>query len=817
MKVRSKITAIMAPLIILAIVVINLTFAVFFENYLEEHENSQINSSKESLASYIAERDSKYLGSVNDWAHWDDTYQYINNDYPAYKDENMVPVDFLNLDISFSIFIQADGSIYDKNYYDFARNTVTDFPASFFEKWDNIYQYIKNDDQISGIFQLGKDFYFLSSTNITDSDLKYDSGGHLVFGRIIDQSIVSAMETTTGCNINSIDITDGPSDTDNNSAPILVSDIIKHDDASEVKLIIPNSYDTDSSVQFTLLQNRNLYLEGMNSITRFALINAFIMCIIFLIAFFLLGNYLSKPFKSLIKDVKNIDLKEKEIKKLPLTFNNNEFSYLRRTINEMLEEIETEQILVRDKDEKLYATLLSVGDGVISVDRDKNIQFMNPVAEKLTGWGEKDALNQPIDHVFRIINEYTRKTVESPVDMVFETEDIIELTNHTLLIAKDGSERAVEDTAAPIRNKYNEVVGCVLVFRDFSEKKEKQKRIEYLSYHDQLTGLYNRRFFEEEIKRLDTTRNLPISFIYVDINGLKTINDAFGHVIGDELIQEVSNVFLSSCRADDIISRTGGDEFVIILPKTGSENTEKMVKRLAEIIKTKRIMNIDVSVSFGWDTKTDPEQSAWVALKNAEDTMYQKKLYISASVRHAVISSIFNNLYLTRPEEKEHSQRVSLLCEATGKAFNLDAEQIQELKTAGELHDIGKIAIDKAILNKPDKLSPSELTHIRNHPETGFRILGTLSEYYNIATYVLAHHERWDGKGYPKGIKGDNIIWQARVIALADAYDAMTSKRPYKKMLTKEKAIAEIKKNAGKQFDPEIAQVFVEKVLHASW
>ena len=138
------------------------------------------------------------------------------------------------------------------------------------------------------------------------------------------------------------------------------------------------------------------------------------------------------------------------------------------------------------------------------------------------------------------------------------SNETIELANHTILIARDGVQRAIEDTAAPIKDRFGKIIGVVLVFRDFSDKKQKRLQIEYLSYHDQLTGLYNRRFFEEELKRLDTVRNLPLSIIFADINGLKTINDAFGHQQGDQLIQQVAEVMKAECRADDIIARTGG-------------------------------------------------------------------------------------------------------------------------------------------------------------------------------------------------------------------------------------------------------------------
>jgi HD-GYP domain-containing protein (c-di-GMP phosphodiesterase class II) len=224
-------------------------------------------------------------------------------------------------------------------------------------------------------------------------------------------------------------------------------------------------------------------------------------------------------------------------------------------------------------------------------------------------------------------------------------------------------------------------------------------------------------------------------------------------------------------------------------------------------------MGINISVSFGWYTKDSEDQSMDEVLKNAENYMYQKKLNSKSSKQSNIIRSILNTLQIKCPRERDHSQRVSRICEEIGKAFNLGDNELNELKIAGELHDIGKIAIDISILNKSGGLKDSEWAQIKKHPEIGYRILNTSREFIKISEYVLAHHEKIDGSGYPQGLKGDEIIWQSKVIAVADSYDAMTCDRPHRKALSREEAAEEIIKNAGTQFDPEVARVFIEKVL----
>jgi len=352
-----------------------------------------------------------------------------------------------------------------------------------------------------------------------------------------------------------------------------------------------------------------------------------------------------------------------------------------------------------------------------------------------------------------------------------------------------------------------------VLWRDMSERKQMESNLEYLSYRDQLTGLYNRRFYEEELKRLDTEINLPITIVMGDVNGLKLVNDSFGHVMGDNLLKKVSEVISLGCRAGDIIARLGGDEFVIILPKTNYFVAEQIIKRITNLSLSERVGFVDISISFGCYTKNNKEEKVEDIFKNAEDRMYKVKLFESPSMRSKTIKVIINTLLEKNINEERHSNRVSSLCKSMGEALGLSEYEIEELKSVGLIHDIGKIAIDENILNKSGKLTEDEWKEIKRHPEIGYRILSTSTEMSDMASYVLHHHERWDGKGYPKGLKGDEIPFVSRIISIADAYDAMTSERCYREALSEEAAIEELQKKSGIQFDPELVSVFLKKVL----
>ncbi|PIH03507.1 HD domain-containing phosphohydrolase [Clostridium combesii] len=353
--------------------------------------------------------------------------------------------------------------------------------------------------------------------------------------------------------------------------------------------------------------------------------------------------------------------------------------------------------------------------------------------------------------------------------------------------------------------------------RDIRERKEMENKLEYLIYHDQLTGLYNRRFFENELKRLDVEENLPLTIVMADVNGLKLVNDSFGHAAGDELLKKVSEIIKKGCRYNDIIARLGGDEFVILLPKTDIYETEQIVKNINALALKETVSAVNISISFGYGTKKKEEEKIEEILKKAEDYMYKKKLFESPSMRGKTIGAIISTLHEKNKREEEHSHRVSMLCQDMGHALGLTESETEELKTIGLLHDIGKIAIEENILNKSEELTEDEWQEIKRHSEIGYRILNTVNDMLEISEYVLYHHERWDGKGYPKGLKGEEIPLQSRIITIIDAYDAMTSQRSYRSALPEESAIEELKINAGTQFDPDLVRIFIEKVLNKSF
>lgn len=329
-------------------------------------------------------------------------------------------------------------------------------------------------------------------------------------------------------------------------------------------------------------------------------------------------------------------------------------------------------------------------------------------------------------------------------------------------------------------------------------------------YKDTLTGLYTRDFFYEELKRLNTKRQLPISIIMGDLNGLKLINDAFGHEMGDKALKRIGQILRETFREEDIIARVGGDEFMILLPKTDQATSQIIVDRAKEKCRQKPLDIINININFGISTKTKPEEKISHHLKEAEDRMYFNKLKEGKQAKLSMITYLKEKLKKITFENKGHYERLKTMGMEMADILNFTEVEKEELKLLCEYHDIGKIGVPKKILQKKSKLTQKEWETMKKHSEIGYNIIKESREIISIDELILQHHERWDGKGYPGLLKGEEIPMVVRLFSIIDAYDAMVNERPYKSQMTTEQALEEIEKQAGSQFDPQITKIFVK-------
>ncbi len=352
----------------------------------------------------------------------------------------------------------------------------------------------------------------------------------------------------------------------------------------------------------------------------------------------------------------------------------------------------------------------------------------------------------------------------------------------------------------------------LLLARDITERKLRLEKIEYLSYHDQLTGLYNRRRYMQQITSMDRPEKLPLAIVMADLNGLKLTNDAFGHQMGDMLLTRTADV-LRRISNEENIFHMGGDEFVLLLPNTDAKEAEALCRRIQREISGESTGMLVFSASIGFAVKHSPQESYSELFRQAEDDMYRHKLTEGVEMRRRAVNQILQTLYQRSPLEMQHSQTVGELCRKIARVMGLNPEAVEQAYQAGVMHDIGKIGIEQEILEKTKRLDSGELREMRRHSEVGYRLLNSVHGLAHIAPFVLEHHERWDGLGYPKGIAGEKAALIARIIAVADGYDAMVSPRTYKQPMAVKEALAEVCRCAGSQYDPRVVKAFVEGVM----
>ena len=494
---------------------------------------------------------------------------------------------------------------------------------------------------------------------------------------------------------------------------------------------------------------------------------------------------------------------------------NGEIKYFLGILQNQSERKKYEEELINQK-ELLNTLVESIPDGIYHKDKDgKYLKCNNTLVKDNYKITKAEIIGKDIKSIYKKASN--RKGIfkeEKILDkLILQDDKVINTKNklkEKIKIELNRKIRYIESIKVPVIDKGGVVTGIVGVVRDVTENVILENKLKKMSYRDKLTGLYNRAYFDEKLKELNNKEFFPLSFVMGDLNGLKVINDAIGHLEGDKILKEISRVIKNSCRKDDLIFRWGGDEFCILLPKTTEEEAEAICNRIRKNCKLNHKTIIPLSIALGVSSKKESKKPIDEVLVEAEDKVYREKLVNEKRIKKNIIDSLNKELFLRHDYIKEHINIVKKYAVELGKKMNLSEKELKNLKMLAKLHDIGKVGIPEEILSKPGKLKKEEYEIIKTHAEKGYRIAMFNPEFEKIAPCILAHHEKYDGTGYPLGLKGNDIPLLARIINVVDSYDAMTNKRVYKGSLSAEEAKKELKKNSGTQFDPMIVEEFLE-------
>lgn len=464
------------------------------------------------------------------------------------------------------------------------------------------------------------------------------------------------------------------------------------------------------------------------------------------------------------------------------------------------------EISLKESEEK-YKLLFENAVVGIAVLQQGKIKISNPMLRNIFKASkgelqEKNLLDLVYPEDRSKVEELHRNRVEGNKDRI---------TEEFRVVRSDGAVRWLESNGIQIM--WNDNQASLNFLMDITERKETEKNILRLSYHDQLTGIYNRRFFEEELKRLDNPRNLPLSIVIVDVNGLKLFNDGFGHKAGDQLIVTVAQLLDEESRGNDVAARIGGDEFVVLMPNTDENEANAFERRFQNVLAKKSVAGIPISVSLGFASKSNEDLNIQDIFKRAEEKMYRIKMEQSPDYKRETLDRIMQEVFDKIYWEESHAKNTQKLARVFGEVLDYGQKEIEELELAAYYHDIGKIGVDREILMKNTLLEPEELKVVERHPEVGYQLLNTSNETFPIAEIVLYHDEKWDGSGYPQGLRKEEIPKGARIISLVEVFENLIHDRPYQQAITPQEAKAIIESEKGKSFEPELVDLFIDEVL----
>lgn len=325
---------------------------------------------------------------------------------------------------------------------------------------------------------------------------------------------------------------------------------------------------------------------------------------------------------------------------------------------------------------------------------------------------------------------------------------------------------------------------------------------------DEMTGVYNRDFFKRFVIEHKKIKGEKSSFLYCDINGLRTVNKVDGYEEGDRQIMMVVDTIKHSMPENATIFRISGDEFLVYMPDVNARDAEEISSYIDDNIKGRPGMKVDLAI--GISTKVSDFQNLDLLISSAEENMQRNKLLSENSIRSNLIEALMKVLGEKSNETEEHCLRIKDYAVKMGERMNLSHSEMNSIVLLSYLHDIGKVSVPDSVLMKPTKLTRDEWEAMKKHSEIGAKILRGIPDLESIAEAVHAHHENWDGSGYPRGLKKEQIPLLARIIRVVDSYDAMSNARVYSIARPKFEVINEIKRCSGTLYDPEIVDVFME-------
>lgn len=785
---------------ILIIVLSSFIYQVGILGYINKLEIKNEKNNYQIVDSLMNREKESMSKTVVDWAHWNDTYNFMTGIKKGdYIYNNLQADSIKQINLNFIFYVDTNGKIYFKQTNDMTNKATNLIMNKLFIENINTLKFKTNTQIYSGVLFTDAGLYMITAAPITNTPGTSENIGTLIMGKRIGPNFINYINSVTKTKVRFIDSV--------KANRLKDSFTISKDKMYSTTYRVSKDIKGNKEIGILIERHRDEYKLATFYFKSFSFIFLLVLIIISAINVLIMDKFIIRRLRKLSDFIKIVG-NTKDVSLRISESGHDEISRIASTTNIMLSRLDEVYKEMKMMDERISIIMEATNDGYLDYNLITGDFYISKEWKKFIGYDENIKNSELfIEYVNRIHADSKEKVINALNSFIVYNEEYLEV-EYKVINSLGEIVWVLHRSKVAARDEKGKPIRIVSALLDITTRKEAEEEIIKLSYSNKLTGLKNRAYLEKKFTELDKHPDINYSIVMGDINGLKAINDTFGHKEGDKLLQRIASILEKCCENDDIVARWGGDEFAILVISKEYLYVSKLIDNIKKECANIEEFGFDVSLALGSAEKGELTYAEAV-MNAAEEKMYRSKFTETRSSRNCAIMSLKKTLYEKHSETEEHTERVKKLSIMLGKKIQLFQDKLDELELLSLLHDIGKIGIPDSILMKPGKLTTEEWEIMKQHAEIGYRIAKATPELSYVANEILCHHEKYNGTGYPQGLKGDEIPILSRIINIVDSFDVMTHKRVYKEASNFEYAIKELKACSGTQFDPQLVNQFL--------
>jgi len=770
-----------------------------------------------------------YSRMAMDYSHWHDSWEFIKTQSPSYSKVNLTWDGLANLGVNHFLFLDLRGRLVAHYGIDLLSKTKDTLPvplkllASLAVHSDMFLA--AKDSSASWIETIDATTWLMAASAITPDQSSKECDGYFIVARMLDDEMIKRFSERIRLPLRKVSVQEIPPGTAQINGGMLRIDAATHQSVAYFPL------GSRGQAWVELRRDRQVERSGRASVFFLSISLGISGVLLLMLLLALLDKSVVFPLHRIQQKFKLIGSSgdfatrleirgPQEVRSLTIGMNS-----VLQTLDDALKHlgaVEQEQRMMADelRTTHLFMTKLVdyLPDATFAVDIHGCVMAWNHSMEVLMGVQADMMIGQNLSRVaLKFYGTERRLLLESFFHPELGTETFPERVLQAngvyqfeeFITQKDSSHgRFYDQTATGLRDAKGVFLGALQTIRDVTDHKRAEMRLEFLSLHDPLTGLFNRTYFAEASTGFGTAANLPLGVVLIDLDGLKLVNDTLGHEHGDALILAAAGL-MRKAFPNLPIARIGGDEFTIFFSRTPEDDMRKAVDRFQEFIEEHNAsappMPVQLSLGFAWS-----DHSPVIAdlVKEADARMYREKDLRRETVRIGYVTNLQRRFEELHRKDSDSTQRLTALTERFAQSLSVPRADLEKLLLLARYRDIGKVGISERVMLKPGSLDNEEQDELRKQPEIGYRIAKISRELAPIAENILKHREWWDGRGYPLGLAGEQIPYLNRILAVVETYIAMTGPRVRSRSVSVDGALEEIQMMSGKKLDPKIVVAF---------